>query len=226
MAVVSLWTPLAQSRIAERWFSLPNILLSVAGAGRHRRVAFWLWRWIDAQGATYCRSSRTIALFLLGYLGLVISNFPYLVPPTLTVWDTAAAPSSQIFMLIGTLLLLPIIIGYVVFVYWLFRGKVQGRRELSLSADDAAFASLPCGRRTAQPTRISGRRPCTGRAKARGSSGTISGNMRLELRRRRAGGVGRRPHQDAAIGAQIVRHWPTGCAPARYRDKAAAGSAR
>jgi cytochrome d ubiquinol oxidase subunit II len=67
----------------------------------------------------------TIALFLLGYLGLVISNFPYLVPPSLTVWQTAAAPESQIFMLLGTLLLLPIILGYIVFVYWLFRGKVK-----------------------------------------------------------------------------------------------------
>ena len=66
-----------------------------------------------------------IALFLLGYLGLVISNFPYLVPPSLTVWDTAAAPASQIFMLLGTLLLLPFVLGYVVFIYWLFRGKVR-----------------------------------------------------------------------------------------------------
>ena len=66
-----------------------------------------------------------IALFLLGYLGLVISNFPYLVPPSLTVWDTAAAPASQIFMLIGTLFLLPIVLGYMAFVYWLFRGKVR-----------------------------------------------------------------------------------------------------
>jgi cytochrome d ubiquinol oxidase subunit II len=47
------------------------------------------------------------------------------VPPTLTVWDTAAAAASQIFMLMGTLILLPVIIGYVVFIYWLFRGKVR-----------------------------------------------------------------------------------------------------
>jgi cytochrome d ubiquinol oxidase subunit II len=64
-------------------------------------------------------------LFLLGYLGLVISWYPYLVPPSLTVWDTAASPSSQTFMLIGVLLLLPIILGYIGFVYYLFRGKVR-----------------------------------------------------------------------------------------------------
>jgi cytochrome d ubiquinol oxidase subunit II len=67
----------------------------------------------------------SIVLFLLGYLGLVISTFPYLVPPTLTLWQTAAAPASQLFMLTGTLILLPIILGYIVFVYWIFRGKVR-----------------------------------------------------------------------------------------------------
>jgi cytochrome d ubiquinol oxidase subunit II len=50
---------------------------------------------------------------------------PYLVPGALTVWEAAAAPSSQLFMLVGTLLLLPIILGYTVFVYWTFRGKVR-----------------------------------------------------------------------------------------------------
>ena len=67
----------------------------------------------------------SIGLFLLGYLGLVISTFPYLVPPSLTIWETAAAPASQMFMLVGTLVLLPLIFGYTVYVYWLFRGKVK-----------------------------------------------------------------------------------------------------
>ncbi len=66
-----------------------------------------------------------IALFLLGYLGLVISTFPYIVPPTLTVQEAAAAPSSQMFMLIGTLVLLPFVLGYTALTYWLFRGKVR-----------------------------------------------------------------------------------------------------
>jgi cytochrome d ubiquinol oxidase subunit II len=66
-----------------------------------------------------------IALFLLGYLGLVISIFPYLVPPALTIWDTAAHPASQIFMLLGTSALFPLILCYVAFVYWIFCGKVR-----------------------------------------------------------------------------------------------------
>ena len=61
----------------------------------------------------------------LGYLGLAISVFPYLVPPSITIWDAAAAPASQIFMLLGTLPLLPIILIYTGFVYYVFRGKVK-----------------------------------------------------------------------------------------------------
>ena len=87
-------------------------------------TAYLAWRWIEI-GREVPPFLATMALFLLGFLGLVISNFPYLVPPSLTVWDTAAAPASQIFMLLGTLLLLPIILGYVAFIYWLFRGKVR-----------------------------------------------------------------------------------------------------
>ena len=123
MAVVSLWTPLSQPRIAERWFSLPNFLFLWPVPLITALTAFGLWRWLAAKREVL-PFLAAIALFLLGYLGLVISNFPYLVPPSLTVWDTAAAPASQIFMLLGTLLLLPFVFGYVIFVYWLFRGKV------------------------------------------------------------------------------------------------------
>jgi cytochrome d ubiquinol oxidase subunit II len=124
MAIVSLWTPLAHPRIAERWFSLPNILYLWPVPAVTAALAYGLWRALDKK-RDVAPFLTTIALFLLGYLGLVISNFPYLVPPSLTVWQTAASPSSQIFMLIGTLLLLPIVLGYFCFIYWLFRGKVR-----------------------------------------------------------------------------------------------------
>ena len=124
MAAVSLWTPLAEPRIAARWFSLPNFYFLWPVPVVTALTAFLLWRWLE-NGREAPPFLAAIALFLLGYLGLVISNFPYLVPPSLTVWDTAAAPESQIFMLLGTLLLLPIILGYTAFIYWLFRGKVR-----------------------------------------------------------------------------------------------------
>jgi len=124
MAAVSLWTALAEPRIAARWFTLPNILYLWPVPVVTALVAFMAWRWLE-NGRDAPPFLASIALFILGFLGLVISNFPYLVPPSLTIWDTAAAPASQIFMLIGTLLLLPIVLGYIIFVYWLFRGKVR-----------------------------------------------------------------------------------------------------
>jgi cytochrome bd ubiquinol oxidase subunit II len=124
MAAVSLWTPLTEPRIAARWFSLPNFYYLWPVPLITILIAYLAWRWIET-GREVPPFLATIALFLLGFLGLVISNFPYLVPPSLTVWDTAAAPASQIFMLLGTLLLLPIVLGYIAFIYWLFRGKVR-----------------------------------------------------------------------------------------------------
>jgi cytochrome d ubiquinol oxidase subunit II len=124
MAAVSLWTPLAVPRIAERWFSLPNFYYLWPVPVVTALAAFAAWRWLE-QGRDIPPFLASIGLFLLGYLGLVISSYPYLVPPSLTIWQTAAAPSSQLFMLVGTLALLPIILGYIVFVYWLFRGKVR-----------------------------------------------------------------------------------------------------
>jgi cytochrome bd ubiquinol oxidase subunit II len=124
MAVVSIWTPLAFERIAARWFSTPNIYLLWPVPLLTAFTALMAWRWLDERREAL-PFLASIALFLLGYLGLVISTFPYLVPPVLTIWQTAAAPASQIFLLVGTVALLPIILGYIVFVYWLFRGKVR-----------------------------------------------------------------------------------------------------
>jgi cytochrome d ubiquinol oxidase subunit II len=124
MAIVSLWTPLAFERIAARWFTTPNIYYLWPVPLLTAVTAFALWRWLET-GREIPPFLAAIALFLLGYLGIVISVFPYLVPPTLTIWDTAAAPASQLFMLVGTLGLLPIILGYFVFVFWVFRAKVR-----------------------------------------------------------------------------------------------------
>ncbi len=124
MAVVSLWTPLAFDRIYQRWFSLPNFLWLWPVPLLTALTALLLWRWLET-GREVPPFLAAIAMFLLGYLGLVISSYPYIVPPSLTVWQTAAAPTSQMFMLVGTVALLPIILGYTAFVYWLFRGKVQ-----------------------------------------------------------------------------------------------------
>jgi cytochrome bd ubiquinol oxidase subunit II len=124
IAAVSVWTPLAIGRIAEFWFSLPNFYLLAPIPVASALLAWFCWRGIRNDGEVQpllCAQG----LFMLAYLGLVLSNTPYLVPPSITVWDAAAAPPSQLFMLTGTCLLLPIILGYTAFSYWTFRGKVS-----------------------------------------------------------------------------------------------------
>jgi cytochrome d ubiquinol oxidase subunit II len=124
MAAVSIFTPLTLPRIAERWFTLPNLLYLSPVPILTALIALLQWRWLQAR-RDVAPFFATIALFLFGYLGLVISTYPYIVPTALTIRDAAASPSSQTFMLAGTLVLLPITLGYTAFTYWLFRGKVR-----------------------------------------------------------------------------------------------------
>ncbi len=92
MAIVSIWTPLAFERIAVRWFSLPNILFFWWVPAATAIVAFAAWRWLETKHDVL-PFLATIALFLLGYLGLLISNFPYLVGRRLSL--TRAPPSRR-----------------------------------------------------------------------------------------------------------------------------------
>lgn len=123
--IISVWTPFSVPGIAQLWFSWPNILYLSPIPLLTGLAVLSCWRGIDNLQAELQAFVSAVALFLLGFAGLVISNVPYLVPRSLTVWDAAAAPSSQLFMLLGTLLMLPIILGYTAFVYWTFRGKVR-----------------------------------------------------------------------------------------------------
>ena len=123
VAVVSLWTPLAHEAIARRWFSLPNLyylapvpLLVALVAGAMARA---LLRRAEAQPF-----ALGIALFVLSYAGLGISLWPNVVPPSISIWDAAAGRETQTFMLIGVIVLIPIILGYTAYSYWVFRGKV------------------------------------------------------------------------------------------------------
>ena len=126
MATVSIFTPLEIPRIAHRWFTLPNLYYLLPVPILTALVALAEWYWLAARREV-APFLATIALFLLGYLGLVISTFPYIVPPDLTIREAAAAPSSQTFMLVGTLVLLPVILMYTAWSYWVFRGKVGER---------------------------------------------------------------------------------------------------
>jgi cytochrome d ubiquinol oxidase subunit II len=64
-------------------------------------------------------------LFILSYIGLGISFYPYILPPSLSIWDAAAPPESQAFLLVGTAVLIPLILAYTAYAYWVFRGKTR-----------------------------------------------------------------------------------------------------
>ncbi|KNX76526.1 MULTISPECIES: cytochrome d ubiquinol oxidase subunit II [Pseudomonas] len=123
IGIVSLWTPIAYPQIAERWFSMPNlvwfmpvpILVLVTFYGLLRAVA---------RNAHYTPFLLTLVLIFLGYSGLGISLWPNIIPPSISIWDAAAPPQSQGFMLVGTLFILPFILGYTYWSYYVFRGKV------------------------------------------------------------------------------------------------------
>jgi cytochrome d ubiquinol oxidase subunit II len=124
IALVSVWTPLEIDRIANRWFSIPNIffLVQVPVA---TLLASWLCWYGIRRGRPILPFASAIGIFLLAYAGLVISNVPYLVPPSMTIWQAASHPSSQMFYLIGASILLPMILAYTVLVFWLFRGRIR-----------------------------------------------------------------------------------------------------
>jgi cytochrome d ubiquinol oxidase subunit II len=124
LAIVSLWTPFAIPRIFERWFTMPNFLLLAPVPLLTAYAAWRCWSGLLSKHDT-APFVATIAIFLLGFVGLAASNLPFIVPPTLDVWQAAAHPSSQFFMLVGVLILLPVILAYTVFVYYTFRGKVR-----------------------------------------------------------------------------------------------------
>ncbi len=124
LAVVSIWTPFLDPGIEARWFSWPNIVLLAPVPLVTGLVVIQLWRSLQ-QRREVQPFALSIVAFLLSYLGLGISLYPYVVPHQITVWQGASAQSSLIVMLVGVVVLLPVILAYTGYCYWVFRGKVQ-----------------------------------------------------------------------------------------------------
>jgi cytochrome d ubiquinol oxidase subunit II len=124
IGIVSLWTPLADPRIAQRWFSWPNIAFLLPVPIVTTALALLEWRALRG-GADFSPFVFAILLFALSYLGIAISLFPMIVPNHFTLWQAASAPGTQLFLLLGTLFLLPVIFAYTGWSYWVFRGKVR-----------------------------------------------------------------------------------------------------
>ncbi|MGQ4593621.1 cytochrome d ubiquinol oxidase subunit II [Raoultella ornithinolytica] len=125
IAVISLWTPLAQPAIAARWFTLPNLFFLLPVPLLVVALGAWLWRDLRNPDRHALPFILTLGLVFLGFSGLGISIWPHIIPPGITLWQAAAPPQSQGFMLVGALLILPVILGYTFWSYYVFRGKVQ-----------------------------------------------------------------------------------------------------
>ncbi len=123
LGAVSLYTPFLEAEYFARWFTFPSVLFSAQVPLLVALISFLLLRALQKRH-DYAPFMLTLTLFLLGMIGLGISMFPYVVPDEVTIWDAATHPSSQAFMLVGTLFIVPLIIGYTAWAYWVFRGKV------------------------------------------------------------------------------------------------------
>ena len=123
MVAVSLATPFLLGRYWSRWFDWPQILFTSQVPLLTAITFYTLFRSLKKK-RRYLPFVLSLALFLLGMVGLGISMWPYVVPESVTIWDAAAPERSQVFMLLGTAFIMPIILVYTGWAYWVFRGKV------------------------------------------------------------------------------------------------------
>ncbi len=125
IVAVSIWTPLADPAIAARWFAWPNLLFFSPVPVLTALLAWLAWRALHGRGEVL-PFVASIGLFFLGFSGLTISLWPHVAPPSVTLWSAASTQMSQEFLMIGTAFMLPVLLMYVGWSYWVFRGKVRG----------------------------------------------------------------------------------------------------
>jgi cytochrome d ubiquinol oxidase subunit II len=123
MIAVSAATPFLTYDYWRRWFAMPGVLLTAQVPLLVIITLFFFFRGLG-RGAERQPFFCALMLFLLGFAGLGISVYPYAVPRAVTIWAAAAPPQSQSFMVFGAVAILPLILGYTAWAYWVFRGKV------------------------------------------------------------------------------------------------------
>jgi cytochrome d ubiquinol oxidase subunit II len=125
IGIVSLTTPFLKAAYYTRWFSMPTALLASPVPIAVLALGFLLYRSLIRGRDDRHPFALTLGLFALCFVGLCVSMWPWIIPTSVTIWDAAAPPSSQLFMLVGALVLLPIILAYTAYAYWVFRGKLD-----------------------------------------------------------------------------------------------------
>jgi len=122
---VSIWTPLVDPAVSARWFSFPNLLWFAPVPLLVCVSLFMLLRSIRGDQPHHGAFAATLAIVFLAYTGLAISVWPNIIPPSISIWAAASPPQSQGFALVGTLFIIPFILMYTVWSYYVFRGKLK-----------------------------------------------------------------------------------------------------
>lgn len=124
IAAVSAYTPLLEGQYYLRWFDWPGLLVTVPMPLLVAVTGFFLWRALRGS-RDWLPFVLTLLLFGLSMAGLAISIWPDVIPGRVTIWEAAAPPRSQLFMLVGAVVIVPVILAYTAWAYWVFRGKVD-----------------------------------------------------------------------------------------------------
>lgn len=125
IGLVSLWTPFLQEGYYSRWFSGWGLAAAAFVGLVVLAIAFLMFRSLTVHRHEYRPFVLTLALFATCFAGLGISMWPYVIPREVTIWEAAAPVASQTFMIVGAAILIPIILAYTGYAYWVFRGKVD-----------------------------------------------------------------------------------------------------
>ena len=134
IAAVSIVTPMVSARIFEKWFSLPNFFLLLPIPAATAVLFFIVDRSLrrlptrlneNNEYGAWIPFACAVGMFVLAFYGLAYSLFPYLVVDRIDIWQAASAPESLKFILVGTLVVLPAIVGYTIYVHRVFRGKAR-----------------------------------------------------------------------------------------------------
>lgn len=124
IGLVSVLTPFQDPVYFDRWFSLPGSLWTMVVPAALLALTALFWRGLKG-GNDLTPFLAVLGVFVVSFVGIGISFFPMMVPPSLTIWQAAAPDSSLAFALVGALILVPIILIYTAYSYWVFRGKID-----------------------------------------------------------------------------------------------------
>lgn len=124
IAIVTLYMLRHNSEVIGKWFATPRVFFLWPVPLGTALAAAWAWRSFD-HGDDLQPFISTVVMFFVSFLGLAISMWPNIVPPSIDLWSAAASRASQQFLLVGTAFLLPMILSYTAWSYWVFRGKVR-----------------------------------------------------------------------------------------------------